>query len=258
MSSPTHLADNSRQKWQSDSYQKSTGFVSVYGEDVLSWLDAQPDERILDLGCGDGVLTHKIVELAGDVVGVDASESFVRTACEAGLDVRLMDGHDLTFENEFDAVFSNAALHWMLQPSKVINGVRKALKPGGRFAGEFGGFGNVAAVSAAMRAVGNSMGGNSDLAGPWFYPTVSQYSSMLETGGFKVDKITTFSRPTPLPTGMRGWLQVMRKPFFEQFEDRAEEAYAKVEDALRSSLCDHEGQWIADYVRLRFSASLVG
>jgi len=258
MSCMDHSADNSRQQWQSDSYQENTGFVSVYGEDVLGWLDAKPDERILDLGCGDGILTRKIAEQGVDVIGVDASKNFVDTACNAGLDVRLMDGHELTFNNEFDAVFSNAALHWMLQPTKVIAGVRKALKPGGRFVGEFGGFGNVAAVSTAMRAVGVAMGGNADLAGPWFYPTVSQYSAMLETAGFHIDNITTFARPTPLPTGIRGWLEVMRKPFFDQFEDRAQEAYDKVEDALRPSLCDHEGHWIADYVRLRFSAHLVG
>lgn len=249
-------ADNSRQTWQSDSYQKNTGFVSVYGEDVLSWLEPQSNERILDLGCGDGVLTRKIMECGATVVGVDASESFVETAQDSGLDVRQMDGQALTFDREFDAVFTNAALHWMLEPEKVIDGVFRALKPGGRFVGEFGGFGNVAALSAAMRAVGSAMGGNVALAGPWFFPTVKQYSAMLEAHGFQVDEITTFYRPTPLPQAMRGWLEVMRKPFFDQFEDRTEEAYTKVEDALRPSLCDVDGQWIADYVRLRFRTSL--
>ena len=247
-------ADNSRQTWKSDSYQHNTGFVSAYGEDVLSWLGAKSGERILDLGCGDGILTRKIGDLGVDVVGVDASPSFVETACAAGLDVRLMDGQALTFNDEFDAVFSNAALHWMLDPQAVLEGVVRALKPGGRFVGEFGGFGNVAAVSTAMQAVGAEMGGNLALAGPWFFPTVSQYSTMLEANGFAVEEITTFYRPTPLPTGIRGWLQVMRGPFFEQFGDRSEEAFAKVEAALRPSLCDHEGQWIADYVRLRFNA----
>ena len=253
---PSHRADNSNQKWDSSSYQRDTGFVSVYGEDVLSWLAARPGERILDLGCGDGILTRKIAESGADVVGCDASESFIETATAAGLDARLMDGQALTFDHEFDAVFTNAALHWMLRADDVIAGVKRALKPGGRFAGEFGGFGNVAALTAAMRAVGNEMDGDLSLAGPWFFPTVEQYGQMLKTHGFVVDEITTFARPTPLPNGVLSWLQVMRKPFFDQFGDLADTVYAKVENALQPSLCDHNGQWFADYVRLRFRASL--
>ncbi len=249
-------ATSSRQTWQSESYQKNTGFVSVFGEDVLAWLDAQRGERILDLGCGDGVLTRKIADLGADVVGVDASESFVKTAQDSGMDVHRMDGHALTFEGEFDAVFSNAALHWMIEPEKVIASVARALKPRGRFVGEFGGFGNVAAVATAMRAVGATMGGDVVQAGPWFFPTTKQYGAMLEARGFAVEEITTFYRPTTLPQGMRGWLEVMGKPFFDQFGDHKEDVYDKVEDALRPSLCDFEGQWIADYVRLRFRASL--
>jgi len=248
--------DNSKQKWDSDSYQRDTGFVSAYGEDVLEWLQLQAGERILDLGCGDGVLTRKIADMGGDVVGCDSSASFVETACSAGLDVRLMDGHALTFDGEFDAVFTNAALHWMLRPKEVIAGVQKSLRPGGRFVGEFGGFGNVAAVVTAMRAVGASCGGDETLAGPWFYPTVEQYRSMLEEQGFSVDRIATFARPTLLPNGMRSWLEVMRKPFFDQFGDQAEDAYSKVVTALEPSLRDHKGNWFADYVRLRFCASL--
>ena len=246
----------SKQTWDSKSYQRDTGFVSVYGEDVLAWLDAKPSESILDLGCGDGALTQKIVATGATVIGVDASESFVETAQAAGLDVRLGNGHELDFEAEFDAVFTNAALHWMLEPEKVIDGVARALKPGGRFVGEFGGFGNVAAITTALRAVGSEMGGDLSLSGPWFFPTVAQYSSMLEQRGFAVEEATTFYRPTPLPNDIRSWLAVMRQPFFDQFGDRSEEAYEKVEAALRPSLCDHEGNWIADYVRLRFRARL--
>lgn len=245
-----------KQRWNSESYQKDTGFVSAYGEDVLEWLSPKSGEHILDLGCGDGVLTRKLIECGASVVGADASESFVKTAKAAGMDVRLLDGQALPFDAEFDAVFSNAALHWMLEPRKVISSVKRALKPGGRFVGEFGGFGNVAAVSSAMRAVGSQMDGDLELAGPWFFPTMDQYSAMLEDQGFQVSDITTFHRPTPLPNGMRSWLKVMRKPFFDQFGSRTNEAYEKVEAALKPSLCDHQGQWIADYVRLRFAAVL--
>lgn len=244
------------QTWDSDSYQRDTGFVSVYGEDVLQWLQPQRGERILDLGCGDGVLTRKIIETGADVVGVDASESFIESARAAGIDARPADGHDLAFSQEFDAVFSNAALHWMTRPTRVIEGVIRALKPGGRFVGEFGGFGNVAALCSAMHAVSREMGGDDALVAPWFFPTVDEYREMLEDQGLQVADIVTFYRPTPLPNGMRSWLEVMRKPFFEQFADRSEEAYEKVMAALEPSLRDHQGTWIADYVRLRFRARL--
>lgn len=245
-----------KQTWESESYQRDTGFVSVYGEDVINWLAPQKNERILDIGCGDGALTRKLVEAGSKVVGIDASENFVQTARNSGLDVHVMDAQALIFDREFDAVFTNAALHWMLQPQKVIDGVGRALKPGGRFVGEFGGFGNVAAILTAIQAVGQELGGDTKLAGPWFFPTVSQYSRLLEAGGFEVMDISHFYRQTELPTGMRAWLKVMANPFFEQFGDRSEFALDKVEQALKPSLCDHEGNWFADYVRLRFSARL--
>ncbi len=244
------------QNWDSESYQRDTGFVSAYGEDVLGWLEPKAGERILDLGCGDGVLTRKLIDAGADVVGIDLSESFVASAQAAGIDARLMNGEKLTFDHEFDAVFTNAAMHWMLEKQAVVDGVARALKPGGRFAGEFGGFGNVAALLSTMRAVGDFMGGDPEIAQPGEYPTVKAFSAMLEQGGFRIDNITTFYRPTPLPNAVRSWLEVMRKPFFEQFGDREEEAYERVIAALKPCLCDDEGNWIADYVRLRFRATL--
>ena len=134
--------------------------------------------------------------------------------------------------------------------------MRRALKPGGRFVGEFGGFGNVAAIVTALQAVGREMEGDPDLATPWFFPTVEQYQALLEAEGFSVEKIVSFYRPTPLPTGMKAWLKVMCSPFFDQFGDRSNEALDKVEAALKFSLCDHQGNWYADYVRLRVRAVL--
>ncbi|HSG94518.1 MAG TPA: class I SAM-dependent methyltransferase, partial [Afifellaceae bacterium] len=125
------------QRWSPDTYDDNVRFVTDLGAGVLEWLDPKPGERILDLGCGDGVLTVKLIESGADVVGADASEDFIQAARERGIDARLIDGHTLTFEKEFDAVFSNAALHWMTQPEKVIAGVARALKPGGRFVAEF-------------------------------------------------------------------------------------------------------------------------
>ncbi len=244
------------QTWNSKTYDKNTPFVSKFGEDVLELLAPKEGERILDLGCGNGVLTQKISEVGASVIGVDASQSFVETARIKGVDAVRMDGNALQFNQEFDAVFSNAALHWMLEPEQVLDGVAKSLKPGGRFVGEFGAFGNVAAISSAMNAVGSMMGGDASLAFPWFFPTTDQYAKMLDKAGFKVNLIRSFYRPTPLPTEIRGWLETMRAPFFEQFGSEIETAYSRVIEALRPSLCDENGNWIADYVRLRFSAEL--
>ncbi|MDH3196034.1 MAG: SAM-dependent methyltransferase, partial [Hyphomicrobiales bacterium] len=138
----------------------------------------------------------------------------------------------------------------------VIASVARALKPGGRFVAEFGGFGNVAAFCAAIRAVGEAMGNNTIIDEPWFFPTEEQYSGMLEAAGFSVDRIVRFARPTPLPTGARGWLEIMRAPFFDQFGQRRDEVLERVISAVEPSLRDHAGQWFADYVRLRFAAKL--
>lgn len=253
MTSPTARAA-AGQTWSPDTYERNVRFVSDLGAALVDVLDPRPGERILDLGCGDGALTVRIVERGAAVVGADASAPFVAAARARGLDARLIDGHALPFEAEFDAVFSNAALHWMIEPERVIAGVARALKPGGRFVGEFGGHGNVAAITTAMRAVGEAMGGDPALAGPWFFPTASEYAALLAAGGLTVESVTLFGRPTPLPTGMRGWLETMRAPFFAQFGARREEAFERVERALEACLRDRAGTWIADYVRLRFSA----
>ncbi len=165
-----------------------------------------------------------------------------------------MDGQKLPFDAEFDAVFSNAALHWMSDAGAVIEGVFRALKPGGRFVAEFGGHGNVAAVTTAMRATARRRGGDAALAGPWFFPSVAVYREMLEERGFRVVRIGLFPRPTPLPTGMIAWLKVFRRPFFAQYGAEEDQVLAEVEELLAPSLRDARGNWTADYVRLRVEA----
>lgn len=245
------------QTWTAGGYERHARFVSDLGAAVLDLLAPKPGERILDLGCGDGALSARIVEAGAILVGADTSDNLLEAARARGLDVRHIDGHALPFDSEFDAVFSNAALHWMSEPEKVVAGVARALKPGGRFVGEFGGHGNVAAIVTAMRAVGLAHEGDIALAGPWFFPTPAEYSQLLAEAGFTVREIALHPRPTPLPTGMAAWLATFRKPFFDQFEGaEREEVLREVEELLRPSLCDNAGRWTADYVRLRFAARL--
>ena len=244
-----------QQSWNAGTYDTHARFVSDMAGAVLDWLAPQAGEEILDLGCGDGALTAQLAQAGVRVTGVDASADLLDAAKQLGLDVQLMDGEALTFENQFDAVFSNAALHWMTNATDVISGVHKSLKPGGRFVAEFGGHGNVAAIVTAMRAVGERHGGDVALAGPWFFPSPAVYAKMLEANGFTVKRIGLFPRPTPLKTGMKEWLKLFRKPFFEQFSEQSEVVLNEVEALLAPSLKDATGAWTADYVRLRFEAT---
>lgn len=243
-----------RQFWSAGSYDTHARFVSDLASGVVDWLALKPGERILDLGCGDGVLTAELAAAGAQVTGVDSSEDFIAATRARGLDARLMDGQALTFESEFDAVFSNAALHWMTDAPAVVTGVARALKPGGRFVAEFGGHGNVAAIVTAMRAVGLRRGGDMGLAHPWYFPAPGPYQSLLEAHGFSVKRIALIPRPVVLKTGIAEWLMLFRKPFFQQFGAEADEALAETVDLLRPALCDADGNWTADYVRLRVEA----
>ncbi len=246
--------DPRRQQWSSGSYDTHARFVSDLATGVVDWLAPRAGERILDLGCGDGVITAELRDRGVDVVGVDASEDFIAAARARGLDARLMDGEDLRFGPEFDAVFSNAALHWMTQADAVVRGIARALKPGGRFVAEFGGHGNVAAIVTAMRAVCQRRGGDLALADPWYFPAPQVYQALLERHGFRVERIALIPRPVVLKTGIESWLAVFRQPFFAQFGAAADAALAETVELLRPALCDADGNWTADYVRLRVAA----
>lgn len=255
---PLHPQDPFKnQDWNAKNYDRHARFVSDLAGGVLEMLDPQPGERIMDLGCGDGALTEKIAATGALVVGVDASQDLLDAAEERGLNVKHMDGNNLSFQDEFDAVFSNAALHWMIRPKDVISGIKRSLKPGGRFVGEMGGHGNVSTLIIAMRAVGMKYGGDISLAGPWFFPTAEEYQLLLEEAGFEVQDIGLYPRPTHLPTGAEGWILHFRKPFFDQFDEATRfQVIRDVVDLLEPCLCDGEGNWTADYVRLRFHATL--
>ncbi|MGH6737301.1 MAG: class I SAM-dependent methyltransferase [Methyloceanibacter sp.] len=254
-SSTADAAPKSVQRWSAADYAKNGRFVQEMAGAVFAMLAPKHGERILDLGCGDGTLTAEIKAAGADVLGVDLSDELLAVARMKGLTVRKMDGHELDFVHEFDAVFSNAALHWMRAPERVIAGVARALKPRGRFVGELGGHGNVAALATAMRAVNKTRRGDPALVTPWFFPTVEEYSRLLTRGGFTVQEIVLVSRPTPLKTGIEGWLKTFGRSFFDQFpEPERTAALNEAIELVRPSLCDSRGAWTADHVRLRFSA----
>lgn len=243
------------QTWEAERYAREARFVADLGMPVVELLAPRAGERILDLGCGDGALTEKLAALGAEVIGVDAAADLLRAAQARGLDVRRMDGHALEFENEFDAVFSNAALHWMLEPERVIAGVHRALRPGGRFVGEMGGYLNVAAAKVALIAVLERHGYDGRGAVPWFFPSPAEYSGLLQAGGFAVRSIELIPRPTPIPGHVTGWLDTFGENFF-RLAPEAERAGLRdeVADLLAPALRDGEGNWTLDYVRLRFAA----
>jgi trans-aconitate methyltransferase len=244
-----------KQVWGADKYEKNARFVSDMTGDVLGWLAPKPGERILDLGCGDGILTEKLVQAGAIVTGADNSEPLLAAARKRGLDVQFKDGQALDYGPEFDAVFSNAALHWMTRAEDVVKGVARALKKGGRFVAEFGGHGNIAAIVTALRATAIAHGKDPARAAGWFYPTPAEYRALLEANGFAVEKIGLFPRPTPLPTGLRGWLTTFRESYFDQWpESEREQIVSEIENLLAPSLRDKAGNWTADYVRLRVAA----
>lgn len=243
--------------WDPAAYAAHAAFVPALGGVVLDLLAPQSGEAILDLGCGDGVLTERLVAAGAIVVGVDADHSMVASAVAKGLDARVGDGRRLGFAGEFDAVFSNAALHWMGEPAPVVAGVFRALRPGGRFVGEFGGHGNIAAIRVAVRAVLAARGYRVPSVEENYYPTAEAYRAALEAAGFAVDSCTIIPRPTPIVSGMSAWLQTFRGGFIDAAGVPPDKRGQVIEDTramLRPILADAAGNWIADYVRLRFAA----
>ena len=240
------------QTWNADVYARNARFVSDLGQPTLELLNPQPGERILDLGCGDGALTAQLSKIA-TVVGVDASPEMIAAACARGLDARVADAQKLDFNEEFDAVFTNAAMHWMPRTDDVLRGVARSLRPGGRFVGEFGGHGCVAAICTAIHAVLSRRGVDYSL--PWYFPTTRDFRARLESQNFEVRYLELIPRPTPLTAGLDGWLETFSQPFLGSLEktDR-KAAMGEIADLLRPSLCDSDGNWTADYMRIRFAA----
>lgn len=247
--------------WQPGLYDDKLGFVSEYGKDVVELLQARPGERILDLGCGTGDLTYEISKVGAEVFGMDLSEPMIEQARQKYplLDFRVGNAESFEVDAPVDAVFSNAALHWIKDAQGAAAAVWNALKPGGRFVAEFGGKGNVAAIVRSLSTVlEKDYGVDAGTLNPWYFPSLAEYSSLLEGLGFRVIYAAHFDRPTKLGEGEDGlshWLKGFAEDSFLSAFDEAEKLaiLQKTADSAQSELF-RDGYWYADYVRLRIVA----
>jgi ubiquinone/menaquinone biosynthesis C-methylase UbiE len=246
-------------KWDAGLHDDKHSFVWKLAAGVLEWLDAQPGERILDLGCGTGHLTAKIAEIGAHVVGVDRSPEMIRQARGKypSLRFEVMDAREISLDETFDAVFSNATLHWIKEPERVLAGIRKVLRPGGRFVAEFGGKGNTGKLVKAVQQTWVKLGIPGPAPHPWYYPTIGEYAGLLEQHGFEVTHTTLFDRPTPLDDGERGlrnWLEMFGSAFVGDLPEATRESLlVEIERELRITLF-HADHWVMDYRRLRVLA----
>ena len=243
------------QTWDPEGYARNARFVADLGAVVVDLLAPQAGERILDLGCGDGALTAKLVDMGCLVRGVDSSAEQIAAARRLGLDVAVADATELGFDEEFDAVFSNAVLHWVKPPAAAIDGAWRALVPGGRFVGEFGGSGCVQSIVDALDIALSARGVSIESVNPWFFPDTKTYGDLLRSRGFHVQSIALVPRPTELPGDVTGWLDTFCGCFVEPFSQSERKGVVEeVRDRLAETLLRDDGTWVADYVRLRFDA----
>ena len=243
--------------WDADRYDGDHAFVYEYGADVLEWLAPAAGERILDLGCGTGHLTAEIAAAGAEVVGLDNSIEMLETARaeHPGLQFVHADAHRFAFAEPFDAVFSNAALHWVDDPDAVFASVADVLRTGGRFVGEFGGNGNVSAIVEAVAAELEERG--HEVPDPWYFPTVGGFAASLEGHGFEVRRVELFDRPTELEggaDGLRSWLAMFGDSLLAPVVDEEREAVLEGVEARLRPAHFSDGTWVADYRRLRFAA----
>jgi SAM-dependent methyltransferase len=246
------------QIWNPETYKREAAFVPELGGGALEWLAPAPGERILDLGCGDGQLTERIAAAGAQVTGIDASPQMVAGARGRGIDATEGAAESLPFADaSFDAVFSNAVLHWVRGQDEMMAEVHRVLRPGGRFVAEMGGHGNIAALRVAFAAVLAQLGHASLGDRGNYYPTPDAYTARLERHGFTVARMLHFPRPTPLGAGgMAGWLNTFCRGALDALPaDLRETAVEQTVALLAPALCDEQGRWTADYVRLRFIAT---
>jgi trans-aconitate methyltransferase len=243
--------------WNAGLYDTSHSFVWQFGRALVALLEPAHGERILDIGCGTGRLTHEIAEAGARVVGIDYSPAMVAQARAnyPSLEFAACGVCEMDYAEEFDAVFSNAVLHWVKPPIAAARTMARALKPGGRLVVELGGHGNVAAlVDAAYRALGQLGIPEPERLNPWYFPSVAEYASLLEECGIEVTLAVLFDRPTPLEDGEHGidqWFRMFGGPLMAPLSaDQVPEFLRLVRERAAPHLW-RDGSWIADYRRLR-------
>ncbi len=245
------------QTWDPLAYERNGAFVHGLAGGVLKLLDAQKGEYILDLGCGDGQLSQRIAATGAHVLGIDASANMVEAARGRGIEAERANAEMLPFhDGTFDAVFSNAALHWVRNQDEMLAQVHRVLRTGGRFVAEMGGHGNIAAIGVALTAVLDRHGYGGGEEGVNYFPTVEGYTERLTRHGFRVEHMALIPRPTQLAeSGMEGWLRTFRRGLLDGLPaDVREVVVRETTELLAPALRDEAGKWIADYVRLRFVA----
>ena len=253
---------NASSCWSASDYATNAAFVPALGQAALALLDPRPGELILDIGCGDGTLTRKIMDAGARVIGLDASEEMVEAARAKGVDAFVADAQALDLAEQasrfgqFDAVFSNAALHWMLDPDAVASGVYAMLRPGSRFVGEMGGEGNIATLRGGIRDELVARGYPVPAEDPQWYPGVAEFSRLYACAGFAAIQAQLIPRATPLATGVAAWVKTFRSGWLDVAQvprEARDGVAAAIEQRLRPQLRLPDGSWFADYVRLRFT-----
>lgn len=246
-----------QQQWDSALYDQKHSFVYEYGQDLLNLLQPQPNELILDLGCGTGHLTNQIAQSGAHVVGLDHSEQMLETARQQYPQIEFIqsDASAFSLPKPCDAIFSNAVLHWVKRATGAAACIARALKPGGRFVAEFGGHGNVANIVEAVQTVVSSLT-HAEVRHPWYYPSIGEYATLLEAQGLETRQAFLFDRFTKLEgeDGMRNWLAMFGESMFVDLPAEAKEmALTEIEARLRATNFK-DGVWYADYRRLRIVA----
>ena len=243
------------QTWNPENYNKSARFIIEFGRPVIELLAPKPGERILDLGCGTGILTKELADAGCEIVGLDSSPEMVEAAKQLGIDARLIEGVEFESRKKFEAVISNAALHWMPDKYLVVRRVWQALKPGGRFAAECGGDGCLRIVREGMKIALAKRGLDYKARNPWKFCEYAEFSEILKAQGFKIEYIARIDKPTELGTdGLRGWLKVFANSHTEGLEEADKEAFYDEVEAYCKPMLFKNGKWYVDYVRLRFLA----